>query len=481
MSENKTLSIQHQTYIYMASNFFKIVMSIVVTAILSRILNSYDYGIVAIISIFSVFFITISDVGISPAIVQIKELDEDDLNNIYSFSVYLAFISCFLFIVLSLPISVFYDDSILIPTCSLLSASVFFGILNMVPSGIINRNKKFLFLAKRNVVVYLIASVLAIVLALYGFGVYSIVIQSVSAAVLTFLTDYFVTKPKFLFRVNFSCLKKIASFSVFQFFFNLICYASRNLDDLLTGKFISTSQLGYYNKAYTLMLYPVENLVGVFSPVIHPLLSDYQNDRQVIYNKYIILSRLLFLVGAVVSTSCFCCSYEIVTIICGDKWFDAARCFRILSIAIVPQMLNSCVGAIFQSIGNTKLLFINSCINVSVSTLLILIAVFGFKSIFVLSAMIAVVYYCHYLISHYMLMKFGFDRKFRNYLFSQYKEILIFIVLFGIGQFINFNFNNLFISLLVKFTTVIVTFLVVFVAFDEWKLVKEFINKKAEK
>ena len=418
----------------MASNFFKIVMSIVVTAILSRILNSYDYGIVAIISVFSVFFITISDVGISPAIVQIKDLCDDDLNNIFSFSVYLAFVSCFAFIVLSIPISRIYHDSILIPACSLLSVSVLFGILNMVPSGIVNRNKKFLFLAKRNVVVYLIASILAIALAINGFGVFSIVFQSVSAAVLTFFVDYIVTRPKFRIRVNISCLKKIAGFSVVQCFFNLICYASRNLDDLLTGKFISTSQLGNYNKAYTLMLYPVENLVGVFSPVIHPLLSDFQNDRQVIYNKYIKISRLLFLVGSVVSTICFCCSYEIVTIICGDKWFDAATCFKILSIAIMPQMLNSCV-----------------------------------------------VYYCHYLLSHYMLMKFGFEQKFHNYLFSQHKEILIFIILFGIGQFINFDFNNLFLSLLVKFTTVVAAFLIIFVVFGEWKLVKEFISKKAEK
>ena len=465
----------------MASNFFKIVMSIVVTAILSRILNSYDYGIVAIISVFSVFFITISDVGISPAIVQIKDLCDDDLNNIFSFSVYLAFVSCFAFIVLSIPISRIYHDSILIPACSLLSVSVLFGILNMVPSGIVNRNKKFLFLAKRNVVVYLIASILAIALAINGFGVFSIVFQSVSAAVLTFFVDYIVTRPKFRIRVNFSCLKKIADFSVFQFFFNLICYASRNLDDLLTGKFISTSQLGNYNKAYTLMLYPVENLVGVFSPVIHPLLSDFQNDRQVIYNKYIKISRLLFLVGSVVSTICFCCSYEIVTIICGDKWFDAATCFKILSIAIMPQMLNSCVGAVFQSIGNTKLLFFNSCINVSVSTLLILVAVFGFKSIFVLSGMIAIIYFFHYLISHYMLMKYGFDQKFHDYLLSQYKEILIFILLFGIGQFINFDIDNLFVSLLSKLVTVIVVFLAVFIVFGEWKFVKELIYKKAEK
>ena len=474
----KDLSVKKKVYIYMFSNFFRVAMSILLNAVLSRILTSYEFGIVAIFSVFSLFFITISDVGIGPAIVQIKELSREDTDNIFSFTFYIAFVSSVLFALSSFPIGLFYKNDVLIPLCCILSVSVFFGIVNMVPSGIINRDKNFVFISARNIIVFLLASVVAILLAFRGFGVYSIVIQTIISSVLTFFADYFFTKPSLKLRININSLKKIYKFSVFQFFFNIVCYASRNIDDLLTGKYISTSELGFYNKAYTLMLYPVENLSGVFSPIIHPVLSDYQDEPNVIYDKYVKIVRILFLLGILVTTLCFFNSEEIVNIVCGPNWQKTIVCFKIMSIAILPQIINSCAGAIFQSIGNTKLLFFNSCINIFVSFVLILFAVFFFKDIFYVSLAIALTYYFHFIAANFMLIVYGFKKSIFKFLFELKKEIIILIFVFASGFLYVFRYSNYFVSLIAKSSFILIVFVLMVIVMRDSRLITVLFLKK---
>ena len=84
--------------------YSKIFLSLVVNAILARILSPNDYGIVAVITVFSTFFTTFSDMGFGPAIIQNKELTEDDIGNIYSFTVYISVGLMFVFSICSISI-----------------------------------------------------------------------------------------------------------------------------------------------------------------------------------------------------------------------------------------------------------------------------------------------------------------------------------------------------------------------------------------
>ena len=58
-------------------------MQLVVTAILSRILSAEDYGVIAVVTVFSTFFSTLSNMGFGTAIIQKKELSQSDIGNIY--------------------------------------------------------------------------------------------------------------------------------------------------------------------------------------------------------------------------------------------------------------------------------------------------------------------------------------------------------------------------------------------------------------
>ena len=446
----KKYSIKKAALINAAGKYSKILLGLVVNAILARMLSPEDYGIVAIITVFSTFFTTFSDMGFGTAIIQKKDLSSEDINNIYSFTVYISFGLMLLFIILSYFIAYFYNDKVYIGLGQLLSISLLFNSLNMVPNGILNRDKKFISISLRTIIVYLSSAIITIILVFLGLSYYALVIQAILTALFTFIWNFITTKPKFKIRFNRESIDKILNYSGYQFAFNIVNYFSRNLDNLLTGKFLGNKELGYYNKAYTLMLYPISNLTGVISPVLHPILSDFQDKLDIIYHKYMRIIKLLLCISIYVESVCILGSAEIIEIMYGANWDKSIICFKLLSIAMISQMVNASTGAVFQAIGKTKLLFITSCINTGISIIAILVGVFIGKSIEVLSLCVAIAYLLHFFIAFFIMMKFGFDHKLRNFI-KELSAYFVILIIMGISVLLYpFNINGVLISLLIK-------------------------------
>lgn len=473
--ENK-ISMKKAVFINAGGKYTKIFLSIIVNAILARIVSPNDYGIVAVITVFSTFFSTFSDMGFGPAIVQQKNLKKEDIDNIFSFTVYVSVILMVIFDVLSYPIASFYGDEVYIRLGQMLSVSLLFNAMNMVPNGILNRDKKFVSIAVRTIVVYVVSAVVTIILASMGLRYYALAIQAILTSIFQFVWNFATTKPKFRACYKTESIKKVLNYSGYQFAFNVVNYFSRNLDNLLTGRFMGNAELGYYNKAYTLMLYPVNNLTGVVSPVLHPLLSDYQDQKEIIYKKYMKIVHLLGCIGIYVAPACFLAASEIINILYGSNWKQAVSCFQILSIAIIPQMINSSAGSIFQAIGNTKLLFINSCINTVITIIAILLGVFGGKTIDSLSAYIAVAYMCHFLTAFIMLIKIGFKYSLLNFVKDLIPEmVMLVIMIFGMSVY-PFDIASLIVSLIVKCIYLGIIFCICLLITKRYKLFFSFVK-----
>lgn len=322
------------------------------------------------------------------------------------------------------------------------------------------------------------------ILACAGFRYYALVIQTILASILTFLWNYLSVRPHFHFRIDKSSIHKIANYSGFQFAFNFVNYFAANLDNMLTGKIIGNADLGYYNKAYSLTLYPVNNLSGVISPVLHPILSDYQAEKNIIYKKYLDIIRLLMLIGCYIEAVCILSAREIIYIISGPQWTKSVICFQMLAFCIVFRMINASSGAIFQSLGNTKLLFCNGLLNTCISVIAILIGVLGFGDIKGLSVCVGIAYIIHYLTASTMLIKMGFRYSLIKYYKDLMSEFLIFLVLITTASFwLHMNVFagiNLYLSLFMKAGILTVLYLVLLVITKKYKVFLALIKSKAQ-
>ena len=337
------------------------VVQLVVTAILARLLTPEDYGVVAVATVFIAFFSLLSNIGIGPAIIQYKELTKNDLNSIFSFTAYVGVVMSLLFYISSWFIANYYENDTLVPVCQILSLTILFNCLIIVPLNIQYRDKNFKYAAIASLSTHIGTAIIAIVLALLDFGVYALVFQQVLSAVFLFLLFYAKDRLRFKFKVDGSSLKKIMSFSIYQFLFNLINYFARNLDKLLVGRFIGMAPLGQYEKSYRLMMLPLQNLTFAITPVMQPVFSTMQNDLQLMAEKYKKLFSLLCYIGFPLSVLLFFSGKELILLFFGDQWTDAILPFRILALSVGLQMLNGTTGSIYQSANATKQLFISGC------------------------------------------------------------------------------------------------------------------------
>ena len=468
-----------------AGKYSTVIIQLIVTAILSRLLSPEDYGVVAVVTVFSTFFAALSSMGFGTAIIQNKTLTKTDIDNIFSFTVYIGAGLSVIFALLSFVIAWLYNDSLYIPVSMLLSISLFFGTLNMVPGGVLDRDKKFVLIAVRTVVVYTASAGIAIVLAFFGFRYYALVIQTILSSFFTFIWNYLSVSPKFHAKADMRSIRKIANYSGYQFAFNFVNYFAGNLDNLLTGKFFGSSDLGYYNKAYTLTLYPVNNLTGVISPVLHPVLSDLQSDRKALYQKYLKIVKLLALIGCYAEAVCILAGREMVFMMFGSQWEKSVICFRMLGLCIVFRMINSSSGAVFQSLGNTKLLFRNGLLNTMISVTAILIGIFVFGDIQGLSACVAFAYIFHYITASAMLIKGGFSFSLMQYYRDIINEVIIFFVMVMSAlllthfDLLTLTENNL-IGLMIKGGVMTVLFAVLLIATKEYAVFTSLFRKSSQ-
>ena len=274
-----------------------IIISLVVAGVLARLLSPDDFGIVAIATVIIAFFGIFTDMGISPAIIQDKTLTEHELSDIFSFTLWMGIGLSVLFFAASWPIAAYYVSPILRILCQLLCVNLFFASANIVPNALFYKNKEFKFIALRSFGIQVASGVAAVIAALSGAGLYALIISPILSSILIFGISIKRYPQRASLTLGLKAIRKIFSYSVYQFLFNVINYFSRNLDKLLIGKYMSMSQLGYYEKSYRLMMLPLQNITQVITPVMHPVFSDYQNDLQRLSSAYERIMRLLAFIG----------------------------------------------------------------------------------------------------------------------------------------------------------------------------------------
>lgn len=405
-----------------------IIVSLVVAGILARLIEPEEFGIVAIATVIISFFSIFSDLGIAPAIIQNKELSQKDLSNIFTFTIWLGISISILFFLCSWPISHFYKNGTLLTICQLLSLNLFFASANIIPNALLFKEKEFKFIAYRSLTIQISGGVMAITAALLGAGLYALIINPILSSILLFIISFRKNPQKFAQTWGIQSMKKILSFSAYQFMFNVINYFSRNLDKLLIGKYMDMVALGYYEKSYRLMMLPLQNITHVISPVMHPIFSDFQNDLTKLSNSYNKVIRFLAFIGLPLSVLLWFCSKEIILIIFGEQWMPSVPIFQILSISVGIQIILSTSGSIFQAANDTKSLFICGVFSTLLNVIGILTGIFFFKTLEAVAWCICITFTINFIQCYIWMYKITFKQS----LWKFWKQFLSPILLTGI-------------------------------------------------
>lgn len=438
------ISLKKAALINAASRYTSTLLGLGFAMILARILTPEDYGIVAVALVFTNFFSNFADMGISNGIIQYKKLTDEDIASIFSLTGVLGVILGILFFAFSFVIASFYGNTVYVPLGALLALNLSISTWNIVPNSLLLKDKQFVLLAKRNVWIPFMTSVASVFMAWGGLAYYALVLQSLLAALLMFVYNWQTARSKYglyiLWKLRLDGLRKIFGYSAYQFLFSVINYFARNLDNLLIGRLWGAAVLGFYDKAYRLSCYPNQMLSHVITPVLQPILSDYQDDKKFIYEKYVKILKFLSLIGSFICLFLYFFAADVIYIVYGEQWNTAVPYLKLLSLSIWAQMILSTTGSIFQSVGNTKQLFITGCI----TTLMMVSAIFlgAFQGdVIHLCRNIMICFNAQFFIVMYILITKCLKQPYWLFLKLFIPEIVIGTVLWMIGYMLYYNFG----------------------------------------
>jgi PST family polysaccharide transporter len=139
---------------------------------------------------------------------------------------------------------------------------------------------------------------------------------------------------------------------------NLVGYFARNLDNVLIGRHWGPVQLGLYDRAYKLLLFPLQNINGPLSRVMMPMLSRLQSEpermRQAYY-RYVALVNLLAMPGVAVAIAA---PNETIALLFGQKWLATADIFAWLGAVALFQPMTATMGVLMMAKGDSRRVFL---------------------------------------------------------------------------------------------------------------------------
>ncbi|WP_159684893.1 MOP flippase family protein [Cognatazoarcus halotolerans] len=332
------------------------VIQVVSSVVLARLLLPADFGLLGMAIFFVGFAQLFADFGIGSAIIHRQELDQRILSSSFWFGV---IVSAGLAVLVSLcaePVAAFYGEPSLVPIVLMLSINLILTGAQAVPMARLQQQMRFADAAKAQVLSGLIAATTAIVLAFAGFGVWALVFQPiVGSTVMLALMMYFGEwRPSF--TMHWPSVRSLLGFSGHVLSSSMITYATRNVDQLLIGRFIGQAALGVYSLAYQIMLYPLQHVSSVIVRVLFPTLSQIRGDVDRFSSAYLAAVGVIAFITFPLMAGLFAVADDFVVVVFGDKWVGMVLVLKVFAWLGMMQSIATTVGTIYLATGETKLM-----------------------------------------------------------------------------------------------------------------------------
>ena len=347
---------------------FNQVLRIAVGLVLARLLAPHDYGLAAMVVVFSGLAFALSDLSLGAALIQRKHLEEQDRSTAFwaSVGVGLAFTAGG--VLASGPLADFYGEPSVQPLFAVLSLSFLFAALGTTQNALLTREMSFKRLELRTMLAGVAGAVVGVVTAVRGYGAWAIVGQQLTVTVVSTLLVWRLSswRPRLAFSPT--RLRALGGFSANVLGVRTLFYIGRNVDNLLVGRFLGATALGAYALAYNLMLLPMNRVAGPVQQVLFPAFSRLQDDRERMTAVWLRANRLIAAACAPLLLGLIVVAPDFVSVVLGERWHEATPVLRILAIVGLLQALQRLNGSVFMACDKTGTLFRFSLVAVAVNT-----------------------------------------------------------------------------------------------------------------
>ena len=347
------------------------IIFLVFSIFLARILTPTMFGIVGMITIFSNFAILFIDLGFSAALIQKKEVSPAQYSSVFWLNLGIGFFMYALFYISAPMISQFYNQPDLIVLIRVICLSFIITSFSSVQANLLIKELQFKKKVIINWIAMLIGYIVAFVLAYEGYGVWALVMMTLTTAVLNSIMYWIISKWTPLFVFEWNTIKELSNYGFNFLGDSSVNYWSRNFDNFIIAKVLGSNDLGIYTRAYSLMLLPLRNVSTIVTKVMFPAFSQKQDDLQLLKKYYLNIIQYIALITFPLMIGLSLVSKEFVLLFFGKQWSAMIPILSILSGLGAIQSIISLNGLIYNSLGKVNIAF-----RVSILTNIVLIVAF---------------------------------------------------------------------------------------------------------
>lgn len=341
------------------------ILQIIVKLILARLLVPDVFGIIGFATVFIGMIQVFSDLGMSAALIQRKDkyLEPIDYDTAYWAGLLWG---VFLILILSFVIGPlaadFYNENMLKSIMPVLSVSILLRNLRAVHIVNITRDMDFKKIVLPRNISKVLASLGAILLAFLGFGVWSIVFQSVVSDVFLAIIYSYVSPWKPQRRFSKKSFKNIFGFGVYTTGTNIFNYLTGNIDYLLIGKLLGAHSLGLYTFGFNVTYVIRGQIMNVINSVFFPVYSKIQDDIETTKRYYFKVIKYNCIAIYPLMIGIILLAKPLVILGLGEKWAGAIIPMQFMAAAGLFHLLTSSNTVLLRGLGKPKLELIFSII-----------------------------------------------------------------------------------------------------------------------
>lgn len=328
-------------------------VSLIVSIVLARLLAPSEYGAISLVMV----FINIANVfvtsGFGTALIQKKDADDVDFSTVFYFSL---FFSTCVFIILFFSagfIADFYEMPILKPVFRVLSLSIIIMGINSVQQAYISREMMFKKFFYATIIGTIISAVVGIVLAYLGFGIWALVVQSLTNNVIDTIILQLTIQWRPIKAFSFSRLEELFSYGWKLLVQSVVLQLYSSLRSLIIGKIYTPADLAFYTKGNQFPDLISTNIDTAINTALFPAMSkeqEYIDHVKMMARKTTQMTSYVMnpiLIGFAAVAESF------ITVLLTDKWLPCVPYLRICCIALLFRAPQTAILQAIKAVGRS--------------------------------------------------------------------------------------------------------------------------------
>ena len=334
-------------------------VKIIQLVILALLLAPSDFGLMGMVQIVVGFIVIVSELGMSSAVIQRRDVSDDSLSTLYWLTVMTGIAAFLLIFGLNRLIVLLFSEPKLTNILVVASLSFIIIPIGQMHKALLEKELRFDLLVRIEVAASVAGLTSAVALALSGAGVWALIggflISSATEAALLLAKGLPVWRPAFIFRL--SSLAGYLRFGLHLTGQRMVNYVTANIDFLIIGAALGAQPLGYYVMAYNVANLPSSRLNPVMARVLFPVFSRIQDDIPRIRTGYLRMVEYSALINAPILLGLAAIAPLAVPLFLSARWMPTVLLLQILCIACLARSLNGTVGPLLLARGRTDLGF----------------------------------------------------------------------------------------------------------------------------